>query len=173
MNGLVFAAMITISIYVVGMVVARRRSDGHGGWLDAVPESISQTVFVLPRKGQWLFTVVMWVVGFLLLPVLLEKVSESTQFVAFLMVAGILLVGASPLVLKEKNTIHYVGAVIAGVMSQLLVALNHPLLLLTWFLYVGYTLWAKDVSKNLFWVQVTCMLNVFALCFSCAGSASN
>jgi hypothetical protein len=108
----------------------------------------------------------MWVVGFLLMPVLMEKVSEQTQFIAFLMVSVILFVGASPLVLKEKNTIHYVFAAVAGIASQLLVALNQPLLLLLWFLYIGYTLLAKDGSKNLFWVEVSCMLTVFAFCLT-------
>lgn len=156
MNSLVVIAITVIALYVGAMIYTGRQ----------IPESISQTVFVLPRKGQWLFTVVMWVVGFLLMPVLMEKVSEQTQFIAFLMVSGILFVGASPLVLKEKNTIHYVFAAVAGIASQLLVALNKPLLLLLWFLYIGYTLLAKDGSKNLFWVEVSCMLTVFAFCLT-------
>ena len=154
MIGLVLSAMIVIALYMGAMAYVSKQ----------IPESISQTVFLLHRKGQWVFTIVMWLVGFLLLPVLLEKVSEQTQFLAFLMVAGIGFVGAAHLVAKEKNTIHYVFAVIAGITSQLLVALNQPLLLLTWFLYIGYTLLAKDASRNLFWVEVLCMLNIFALC---------
>lgn len=156
MNSIVAIAITVIALYVGAMIYTGRQ----------IPESISQTVFVLPRKGQWLFTVVMWVVGFLLMPVLMEKVSEQTQFIAFLMVSGICFVGASPLVLKEKNTIHYVFAAVAGIASQLLVALNQPLLLLLWFLYIGYTLLAKDGSKNLFWVEVSCMLTVFAFCLT-------
>lgn len=156
MNSLVVIAITVIALYVGAMIYTGRQ----------IPESISQTVFVLPRKVQWLFTVVMWVVGFLLMPVLMEKVSEQTQFIAFLMVSGICFVGASPLVLKEKNTIHYVFAAVAGIASQLLVALNQPLLLLLWFLYIGYTLLAKDGSKNLFWVEVSCMLTVFAFCLT-------
>lgn len=156
MNSLVVIALIVIALYTGAMIYSGR----------GIPESISQTVFLLPRKGQWVFTVVMWVVGFLLMPVLLEKVSEQTQFIAFLTISGVCFVGASPLVLKEKNTIHYVCAAVAGIASQLLVALNQPLLLLLWFLYVGYTLLAKDGSKNLFWVEVSCMLTVFAYCLT-------
>lgn len=156
MNSLVVIALIVIALYTGAMIYSGR----------GIPESISQTVFLLPRKGQWVFTVVMWVVGFLLIPVLLEKVSEQTQFIAFLTISGVCFVGASPLVLKEKNTIHYVCAAVAGIASQLLVALNQPLLLLLWFLYVGYTLLAKDGSKNLFWVEVSCMLTVFAYCLT-------
>ena len=73
MNSLIIAAMTVIALYVGAMIYAGKQ----------IPESISQTVFLLPRKGQWVFSVVMVMVGFLLMPVLFEKVSESTQFIAF------------------------------------------------------------------------------------------
>lgn len=156
MIGLVIASITTIALYVGAMVYTGRK----------IPESISQTVSLLPRKGQWVFTIVMWMVGFMLMPVLMEKVSEQTQFIAFLMIGGVCFVGAAPLVPKAKNTVHYVGAVDAGIASQLLVALNQPLLLLLWFLYIGYTLLAKDVSRNVFWVEILSTLNIFALCLT-------
>ena len=156
MNSLVFIAMFTIVAYVVAMVIKNKE----------IPESISSTVFNLEKKWKWVFSAVMWIVGFLLMPPLMEKVSDSTRFIAFFMVAGILFVGASPLVAKEKNTLHYVCAAVAGIASQLLVALNQPLLLLIWFLYIGYTLAAKDGSRNFFWVEVSCMLSVFVYCLT-------
>lgn len=165
MNSLAVIALTVIALYVGAMIITRWRTIGHGSFWDAVPESISSTVYLLPRNGQWLFTVVMCIVGFCLVIPIMEKVCDSTRFIAFFMVAGIIGVGTSPLLAKEKNTFHYVCAAVSGVSSQVLVALNQPYLLLTWTLYVGYTLLAKDVSKNLFWVEVLCMLNVFALCF--------
>lgn len=156
MNTLVVMSMIAITAYVVVMVIKEKE----------IPESISSTVFKLKKKVAWVFSAVMWLVGFLLMPPLMEKVSDSTRFIAFFMVAGILFVGASPLVAKEKNTIHYVCAAVAGVASQLLVALNQPMFLLMWFTYIGYTLVAKDGSRNFFWVEVTCMLTVFAYCLT-------
>lgn len=156
MNTLVVISMIAITAYVVVMVIKEKE----------IPESISSTVLKLKKKVAWVFSAVMWLVGFLLMPPLMEKVSDSTRFIAFFMVAGILFVGASPLVAKEKNTIHYVCAAVAGVASQLLVALNQPTFLLMWFPYIGYTLLAKDGSRNFFWVEVTCMLTVFAYCLT-------
>lgn len=156
MDSLVVLSMITITAYIAAMVTKDME----------IPESISSTVFKLKKKLVWVFPVVMWVVGFLLMPPLMEKVSDSTRFLAFFMVAGILFVGASPLVAKEKNTIHYVCAAVAGIASQLLVALNQPLFLMMWFPYIGYTLLAKDGSKNFFWVEVSCMLTVFAYCLT-------
>ena len=166
MNSLVVIAITVIALYVGSMILTRWRNIGHGSFWDAVPESVSSTVYLLPRKGQWLFTIVMWVVAFLLIPQLMQISSDNTRFLAFLMISGILGVGASPLVVKEKNTFHYVCAAVSGITSQLLVALNQPLLLLPWFLYIGYTLLAKDGSKNLFWVEVSCMLTVFAYCLT-------
>ena len=156
MNSLVVLSMVTIAAYVAAMVIKEKE----------IPESISSTVFRLEKKWVWVFTAVMLIVGFLLMPPLMEKVSESTQFIAFFMVAGILFVGASPLVAKEKNTIHYVCAAVSGISSQVLVALNQPLFLLMWFLYIGYTLLAKDGSRNFFWVEVSCMLIVFVYCLT-------
>ena len=131
-----------------------------------IPESISQTVYVLPRTYKWIYTLAMMSVGFLLVPVLMEISSEHTEVLAFLISFGILGTGAAPLVAKEKNTFHYVCAAVCGISSQLLVALNSPLCLLLWFLYIGYTLFAKDVSRHFFWAEVECVLIIFCYCLT-------
>ena len=154
MTTLVIMALIVIAAYVITMSVVMRE----------IPVSISSTVYGLGKKWQWVFTIVMWIVGFSIVPTLMEKSSDTTRFLAFFSIAGILFVGAAPLVAKEKNTFHYVCAAVSGIASQVLVALNQPLLLLVWFLYIGYTLLAKDSSRNFFWVEVSCMLTVFAYC---------
>ena len=156
MNSLVIIAVIIIVLYIGAMIYAGRQ----------IPESISQTVYVMPRTGQLIFAIVMMAVGFLLMPVLMEVSSEWTQVFAFLMCFGILGVGAAPLVVKEKNTFHYVCAAMCGISSQVLVALNQPLCLLLWFLYIGYTLFAKDVSRNFFLAEIACMLIVFIYCLT-------
>lgn len=150
----IIISIIIIATYIGAVIVKEKE----------IPESISSIVFHLPKKWEWAFTIVLWLVGFSIVPMLMEKSADNTRVLAFFMVAGILGVGSSPLVAKERNTFHKVCAVVAGVTSQCLVALNQPLLLLTWSLYVGYTLVAKDVSKNFFWVEVSCMLPVFAYC---------
>lgn len=156
MNSLVIVAIIIIVLYTGAMIYAGKK----------IPESISQTVYVMPRTGQLIFAIVMMAVGFLLMPVLMEVSSEWTQVFAFLMCFGILGVGAAPLVVKGKNTFHYVCAAMCGISSQVLVALNQPLCLLLWFLYVCYTMFAKDVSRNFFWAEITCMLIVFIYCLT-------
>lgn len=156
MNSLVVIASIIMVTYTVAMSIA----------IKGIPESISATVYQFSKKWEWVFTIVMWLVAFLIVPTMMEKSSDTTRFLAFFTVAGILGVGASPLVAKERNTFHYVCAAVSGIASQVLVALNQTTLLLMWFPYIGYTLVAKDVSRNLFWVEVLCMLNIFALCLT-------
>ena len=156
MNSLVVIASIIMVTYTVAMSIA----------IKGIPESISATVYQFSKKWEWVFTIVMWLVAFLIVPKLMEISSDGTRFLAFFSVAGILGIGASPLVAKEKNTFHYVCAAVSGIASQLLVALNQPLLLLLWFPYIGYTLLAKDGSRNFFWVEVSCMLTVFAYCLT-------
>lgn len=156
MNSLVIIALIVMVSYTVAMSMVTK----------GIPESISSTVYLLGRKFAWVFTIVMWSVVFLIVPKLMEISSDGTRFLAFFSVAGILGIGASPLVAREKNTFHYVCAAVSGIASQLLVALNHPLLLLLWFPYIGYTLLAKDGGRNFFWVEVSCMLTVFAYCLT-------
>lgn len=156
MNSLVIIALIVMAAYTVAMSMM----------IKGIPESISSTVYQLGGKSTWVFTIVMWLVAFLIAPKLMEISSDCTRFLAFFSVAGILGIGASPLVAKEKNTFHYVCAAVSGIASQLLVAPNQPLLLLLWFPYIGYTLLAKDGSRNFFWVEVSCMLTVFAYCLT-------
>lgn len=156
MNSLVVIASIIMVTYTVAMSIA----------IKGIPESISATVYQFSKKWEWVFTIVMWLVAFLIVPTMMEKSSDTTRFLAFFTVAGILGVGASPLVAKERNTFHYVCAAVSGIASQVLVALNHPTLLLMWFPYIGYTLVAKDGGRNFFWVEVSCMLTVFAYCLT-------
>jgi len=68
MNSLVIVAIIIIVLYTGAMIYAGKK----------IPESISQTVYVMPRTGQLIFAIVMMAVGFLLMPVLMEVSSEWT-----------------------------------------------------------------------------------------------
>ena len=151
---LAIIAMVIIALYTGAMILHTKE----------IPDSISATSYVLPSAGKWVFSAVMGLVGILLAPVLIELSTENTQFLAFLAIAGVFGVGGTPLLVHEKNTIHNICAIVAGLASQVLVYLNSPRLMLLWFLYVGYTLAAKDGRKNLFWVEVACMLTVFAYC---------
>ena len=128
-----------------------------------LPVSVSSTVYELGKKWAWVFTVVMFIVPMLLAPSLMSH-SKGTEFLAFLTIGGVLGVGAAPLMSGERNTFHYLCAAVSGLASQMLVALNTPLLLLIWLPYICYTLYEKDCKHNLLCVELECMIVIFIYC---------
>ena len=61
MNSLVIIALIVMAAYTVAMSMM----------IKGIPESISSTVYQLGGKSTWVFTIVMWLVAFLIAPKLM------------------------------------------------------------------------------------------------------
>ena len=81
-----------------------------------IPQSISETSYLtLAHKG--LFSAIMGVESALLLPTLLDKSAENTQFLGFLSIIGLLMVAASPYYKTENRLMHYLGGIVAGIGS--------------------------------------------------------
>lgn len=77
-----------------------------------IPKSISETYYLLGKQG-WLFQVTLFSVAFLVVPTLIERSSENTQFLAFLACTGLAFVAAAPLFKMElEGKVHYVSAAI-------------------------------------------------------------
>lgn len=102
-----------------------------------LPNSISDIVFDLPSKYQWLWTVWIWLMIAGVTPSLFEAMKDSPyQFIGFLTVACLLFVGAWPLFNKDTIKSHNIGAILGGVFSQLCVLIINPCWLLLWFIVV-------------------------------------
>lgn len=122
------------------------------------PDSISATAYAVKYKKT--FTAAMCGTAALLLPGLLEKTSEPTQFLPFLAIVGLLMVGLSPNYKTEGAVQHYTGAFLAAVGSQLTLALNDPNYLAAWVTYPLLVL--LDKGKNsVFWAEIICFVNMF------------
>ncbi len=89
MTVLFLISLFVIAIYIAVVIVK-----------SGVPYSVSDTYYRIEHK-KW-FTFVMLATGYSLLPVALEVSSESSQFLIFLTIVGITLVGISPN-FKGKN----------------------------------------------------------------------
>lgn len=77
-----------------------------------IPKSISDSFYLLGKKG-WMFQVTLFLVAFMVMPLLIDRSSEDTQFLAFLACAGLAFVGAAPLFKMElEGKVHYVSAAI-------------------------------------------------------------
>ena len=101
----------------------------------------------------------MCAVAALLLPELLDKTSETTQFLPFLAIAGLVSVGLSPDYRNEGKFQHYFGAFLAATASQLTIALNDPKYLLGWLLFPMF--WGLNSFKNTtFWAEIICFFTM-------------
>ena len=136
-----------------------------------VPSSLSATVFDLPVGWKWLWTIVIYAVCFLCVPYYVEVTEENTQFLAFIAIAALAFVGAAPLV-KEKADLSYKvhcgAAVVCGVCSQVVLALNLPILLLLWPFWVAFLVFThlqgnKWPTKT-FWAEMVCFGSTFIYC---------
>lgn len=156
----IIIAIALITAYVLCMVAV-------GG----VPKSLSLSVFYLPAGGRWLWTVIIGAVAGLTMPVLLNHVHPDTQLIAFFACGALGFVAVTPLVQDKQDIsykVHMTAAYACGILSQLLVALNEPRLLLCWLPWIDAFLWITkdgkwDTAK--FWAEMTCFASTFTLCF--------
>ena len=165
-------AIVILLVYTIALCI-------KGG---GIPSSLSASVFWLPYNKRWLWTVTIYAVGILVLypfglphsVSILDKVSEDTQFLAFIAIAALMFVGAAPLV-KDKQDIaykvHCTSAAVCAVASQALVARNNTWLLLCWAVFFWLFLWnTAEAGKTwdtwrtkTFWAEQICFFSTFAL----------
>lgn len=119
---LTLVSISLVLVYVGGYVIT----------MHSFPDSISAMVYDFPQGWQWLWTVWLWLVSFTIAPPLLEVIKPPFQFVGFLTVACLLFVASMPLVRHERNTLHYVFAIAAGILSQVCVLVIKPIALSAW-----------------------------------------
>lgn len=121
---------MVVAVLYVGAAICR---------IKTFPDSISAMVYAFRFK--WLWTIMIWLVAFLLAPCLIEALGEPWQFLGFLSVASLLFCGAMPLFDKENNTLHNIFGISAGILSQMCVAVISPWWLMLWLLWVGVFVW--------------------------------
>ena len=135
-----------------------------------VPPSLSDSVFDIPTKHRWIWTVVIIAVCFLAVPTYIDKTRVNTQFLAFLSIGGLAFVGAAPLVKFKDDAlqfrVHEVGAIACAVCSQILLAFNCSWLLLLWipFMAYGFANGWKTWKTMIFWGEMVCFSSTFIYC---------
>ena len=131
-------------------------------WKDKkIPQSISATVYSLDKKSKWLYTIVILSAAFLIAPYLFEITSAiGIEMVAYFTLVGILGVGVCPLIYGEKNTLHYVCAILMGASSQVISYLLCPYTMFLWLPYIIYTLYMDNGRWNMMFGEI---VMVFAL----------
>ena len=108
-----------------------------------------------------MFTMVMWMVAFGMLPAMLEVTPTMWQFSAFICCAGIAFVGAAAAFREEvTRQVHFAGAITSAAGAFLWTACVLPPMAAAGFLTCcGLSLW---LSRHVvYWLEVTCFAMVF------------
>ena len=151
MSTLLVASILVMMIYLSYIV------ERYG-----IPNSISDTYYLLGGKPKGLvFQGVLALTAFLMLPVLLSRSSESTEFLAFLACAGLLFVAAAPLFKDaSERIIHFVSAFVCCGCLILWQIFNSlwiiPLLCIGMAVYPA----TKD-KKYLWWLEIATVMSTY------------
>ena len=127
--------------------------------LHGIQPSISDNYYV--SRHRWMFTMVMWMVAFGMLPAMLEVTPEMWQFSAFFCCGGVIFVGAAAAFREEvTRQVHFAGAITSAAGAFLWTACVLPPMAGVGFLTCcGLLLW---LSRHVvYWLEVTCFAMVF------------
>lgn len=147
---LIVLSLLVAALYVGAAIIVKRE----------IPESISSMVYVLPEGGwRWLWTIWIWVMGFLLVVPLMDTMPDNWRWLGFLTIASLMFCGAMPLFIKEQNLWHNILGVSSGILSQFCVLILEPKMLCLWILMLS-ALWLK--SKAVFIAEILCFITLFS-----------
>ena len=165
MTTLILISFMTIVIYTTIVSIK-----------SGIPYSISETYYRINyKKG---FTFVMLFTAITLLPLALEYSSDNSQFLIFLSVAGMAIVGLSPNFIygeKSEQIAHYIGSGMLLIFSQCWVGYNLPWVLTCWIVYIMWIIFNYNKSypeqsfynrlvstKPVFYAELIVMITVYA-----------
>ena len=132
-----------------------------------IPTSLSDTYYVLEESKKGIFfTIMMFVIGFTIAPVVLEFTPEDYKFLGFFSVIGILFTGAAPLFKSaSQKVVHFVSAGISAVASLLwiiFVASEYYYIVLLLSL-LGYILYLFDKKSYLFYGEMVIFFSYYII----------
>jgi len=135
---------LSLMLATAGIILAMTRKEG-------ALESVSEIAYVIPK---WAFTLWIVAVGGLLMPDLMEHLSENWQWTGFLCVVGLFCVAASPYYKTESKVLHFFGGWMCGCFATAITAATCWPVLFVWLCYplclliAGrrfYTFWAEYI----------------------------
>lgn len=134
-----------------------------------IPVSLSSTVFYLPQKYRIVWTLVIVIAAFCMMPSFIMHAPETYQFLAFISCAAFAFVGAAPLVKDESDIsykVHMVSAWTCAICSQLLIALTTPIILLGWipWIIIYIITLRKGWVQKAFWAEIICFMHNYLFC---------
>lgn len=154
MTTLLFISIL-LAVSFVGIAAVKLRS---------IPVSISSLVDVFRGDCRWLWTVWVWAVVFTLAAPLMDVLSPNWQSVGFFTLFCLVMCGAMPLFLVEKQKWHSAFGIAAGILSQVCVAFICSWCLLAWLAFVYMVVDVLLIARNERWYEGKVTFVAEAIC---------
>lgn len=131
--------------------------------LYGIPDSVSETFYLLPKKFNWLFTFFCWAVSAIVVP-WLNISSENYQFLVFLSVGGLCFVGTAAQFKEDfVKKVHFGAAAVCLICSQLWIFLATELWwvsLICLAITIGILIFNK-FKNDTFWIEMWAFISLF------------
>lgn len=124
------------------------------------PDCISQSYYLLNNGN--IFTIYMVIIAFLAFPAWVEISPICFQFLPFLSVIALVLVGIYPRYLGQDRVTHIMGASITGILSIVWNMVSGTLLIPALLLIVLILIFAFNIRDKLFWIECLAFLNIYS-----------
>lgn len=124
------------------------------------PDCISQSYYLL--KNGNIFTICILSIAFLTFPAWVEISPICFQFLPFLSVVALMLVGLCPRYLGQDRIPHIAGASVTCILSIVWNIVSGTLLIPAILLIVLILLFAFNVRDKLFWTECLAFLNIYS-----------
>lgn len=141
------ASIVTYSIYI-GYIYHKYQ-----------PSCISESYYLIENKN--LFTLWIAVVSFLIFPAWVEISPVNIQFLSFLSVVSLGLVGVNPRYLESERIVHIVSALLAGIISLIWNIVTGQYIIPIACTLVLVTLYILRVKNLLFWTECSAFSNIY------------
>ncbi len=127
-----------------------------------VPNSISETYY-RTFGSKWVFSGVLFAAASFAVAPLLNHTSESYQFLAFFIVAGIFFVAASPAFKDElEGKVHVGSAIVLGVSAVVWLSMTIGV---PWLSILGLVAGLINLKNVVFWVELGILADVYRCLF--------
>ena len=124
------------------------------------PDCISQSYYLLQNGN--IFTMCIIAIAFLTFPAWVEISPICFQFLPFLSVVALMLVGLCPKYLGQDRIPHIAGASVTCILSIVRNIVSGTLFIPTLLLIVLILLFAFNVRDKLFWTECLAFLNIYS-----------
>lgn len=124
------------------------------------PDCISQSYYLL--KNGNIFTICILSIAFLTFPAWVEISPICFQFLPFLSVVALMLVGLCPRYLGQDRIPHIAGASVTCILSIVWNIVSGTLLIPAILLIVLILLFALNIRDKLFWTECLAFLNIYS-----------